>query len=148
MLQFSVQGLLYALPCLNEQGTADLGARVEEPRRLATEIGLREKHTDSQVVSQMQTHTHTNFSGKRQNNQTQGRGINPLYSKCSKINTVQKVHITKHVSISVQGQRGGKKRDCPHIFCFMIILHPTYPNNYLLLKETTTYLVERRNPLK
>lgn len=78
MLQFSVQGLLYALPCLNEQGTADLGARAEEPRSLATEIRLREKHTDSQVVSQMPTLTHTNFSDKRQNNQTQGRGINPV----------------------------------------------------------------------
>lgn len=33
---------------------------------------LREKQTDSQGVSQMQTPTHTNFSGRRQNNQTYG----------------------------------------------------------------------------
>lgn len=39
---------------------------------------VSEKHTDSQVVSQMPTLTHTNFSDKRQNNQTQGRGINPI----------------------------------------------------------------------
>ena len=57
---------------LNEYCAADLGASTEGPRRLATKTCLGAKQPASQVASQTQTPTHTDFSGKRQKSQTQG----------------------------------------------------------------------------